>query len=444
MSGMSHNAGIEDLDTFIIRRAEEVLKHHPLCDSCLGRMFAGYGIGLTNAERGRSLKTIISMGIHARILSGDSTALNDLKLLARNGGKPFLELAKKYVGEVTPVPCSICRDKLQNLIGKLTVQAINELNSLESKSFLVGVRKGSKYEEVEREIALTHGLTSWESVRREVKREVGKRIQSFTGLKPNFRNPDVILMADLDKEKITVESLPIYVMGSYLKLGRYITQMKWMGKKGRNYAFSVEESVRKTAKLVEGTEVVFHASGREDADARMLGRGRPVVVEIKKPRKRSVSAEVLGKAGTSPPWVILNLTQYVSPDTIEKVKSVPHQKIYRALTYIKEGISSNEVETITNLFKNKEVIQRTPTRVLRRRKDIARIRMVHAVSGKIITPHLAEFLIHCDGGLYVKELVNGDRGRTSPSFSEALGKEIIVVFLDVLKHEGVEGGFNHH
>ena len=36
----------------------------------------------------------------------------------------------------------------------------------------------------------------------------------------------------------------------------------------------------------EGEETAFHASGREDIDARMLGTGRPFVVEISKPKKR--------------------------------------------------------------------------------------------------------------------------------------------------------------
>lgn len=35
------------------------------------------------------------------------------------------------------------------------------------------------------------------------------------------------------------------------------------------------------------------------------------------------------------------------------------------------------------------------------------------------------------GGLYIKELVSGDRGRTRPSFAEVLGREALCIELDV-------------
>jgi len=41
-------------------------------------------------------------------------------------------------------------------------------------------------------------------------------------------------------------------------------------------------------------------------------------------------------------------------------------------------------------------------------------------------------IVRCQGGLYVKELVSGDEGRTSPSVSELLGFEAKTLKLDVL------------
>jgi tRNA pseudouridine synthase 10 len=40
--------------------------------------------------------------------------------------------------------------------------------------------------------------------------------------------------------------------------------------------------------------------------------------------------------------------------------------------------------------------------------------------------------ILCEGGLYVKELMSGDSGRTSPSLAEILGVEVVPLALDVL------------
>jgi len=44
----------------------------------------------------------------------------------------------------------------------------------------------------------------------------------------------------------------------------------------------------------------------------------------------------------------------------------------------------------------------------------------------------AEIDLLTDGGLYVKELVSGDDGRTRPSLSEVLGVPATVVELDVM------------
>ena len=42
-------------------------------------------------------------------------------------------------------------------------------------------------------------------------------------------------------------------------------------------------------------------------------------------------------------------------------------------------------------------------------------------------------IIYCDGGLYIKELISGDDGRTKPSVSSILNKNCICKELDVLK-----------
>ncbi len=43
----------------------------------------------------------------------------------------------------------------------------------------------------------------------------------------------------------------------------------------------------------------------------------------------------------------------------------------------------------------------------------------------------------CQGGLYVKELVSGDEGRTKPNLAENLGVKAKIAELDVIKIEGI-------
>jgi tRNA pseudouridine synthase 10 len=53
-----------------------------------------------------------------------------------------------------------------------------------------------------------------------------------------------------------------------------------------------------------------------------------------------------------------------------------------------------------------------------------------------------ELKIFCDGGLYIKELINSDEGRTTPSVSELLNKKCICKFLDVLDVHDYEDAEN--
>jgi tRNA pseudouridine synthase 10 len=76
--------------------------------------------------------------------------------------------------------------------------------------------------------------------------------------------------------------------------------------------------------------------------------------------------------------------------------------------------------------------QQTPLRVLHRRADLVREKYIYEVKVKKCSLKRAEMEIRCQGGLYVKELVSGDEGRTLPSVSELLGNRAKPLKLDVL------------
>ena len=60
------------------------------------------------------------------------------------------------------------------------------------------------------------------------------------------------------------------------------------------YPESVEELTSKPLlEAAEGETTSFHASGREDIDARMLGTGRPFVIQVSEPKKRSIDLKEL-------------------------------------------------------------------------------------------------------------------------------------------------------
>ncbi|KAJ0969791.1 hypothetical protein J5N97_022668 [Dioscorea zingiberensis] len=83
------------------------------------------------------------------------------------------------------------------------------------------------------------------------------------------------------KLTISCYRLPVYIGGRYLKLSRKVSQSCWMIEDERMGEASVEEIIGNNTILVcRGDSYKFHAAGREDIDVRMLGSGRPFLVEV--------------------------------------------------------------------------------------------------------------------------------------------------------------------
>jgi len=165
----------------------------------------------------------------------------------------------------------------------------------------------------------------------------------------------------------------------------------------------------------------------------MLGRGRPFVVEVKAPRRRTVDLEEIAarineEAGGK--VEVLDLRP-ATADLVKKVKDLHADKRYRARVTLERPVSEEALrEALAGLVG--EIKQRTPIRVRHRRADLVRRRRVHEATGKLLSPTEAEVEFLCEGGLYVKELVSGDEGGTHPSLAELLGVPARVTELDVL------------
>jgi hypothetical protein len=90
---------------------------------------------------------------------------------------------------------------------------------------------------------------------------------------------------------------PMFVKGRYFKLARAVAQTKWLIAGQEGLFPSVEEAVAEhVGPLFEGEESRLHAAGREDVDVRMLGEGRPFILEVRQPRLSKVTQEQLTEA----------------------------------------------------------------------------------------------------------------------------------------------------
>ncbi len=371
-----------------------------LCNHCLGRIYGMLGHHLTNDERGRAIRIIYAME------------------------------KKEDVKEVEGEECAICGG-IFSRIDDYAKYAANILKEIEFSTFSVGSRFPAEVVEMEKEIQEKYAPEgAGEYIGREFNRELGKRISEITGKEANLENPEVTVIIDTEYDDFRVEIKPLFIYGRYRKLVRGIPQTKWPSGK---YRESVEEIIAKPfMELTKGEEHALHGMGREDIDVRMLGNGRPFVLEIKRPKRRTLNLKEIEKEinENSDGKVEVTGLRYSNRKEVVKIKTAKPKKRYR----IGVSVETNEEEIKGALEKLKVVIsQRTPTRVAHRRADRIRKRRVYDI--KLVDKRGDTWIIDvlAESGTYIKELMHGDSGRTRPSLAEILNKEVKVDFLDVIE-----------
>jgi tRNA pseudouridine synthase 10 len=409
------------------------------------------GYGMDNDERGKAIKLTLVFKAHALSLSKNKKGLIILKMLATNG---FSETAKetlhnmgKRVPEENQRACFLCEDKL-NIIDGLVGKALKLLENYEYGSFLVGTEVPVAAAEREDEFKAEFEVKYGENLRNEFGRVIGKRIAVCNGKEVEFKKPEVVVLVNPFTEETRLQVNPLFIAGRYKKLVRGIPQSKWFcsscrGKgcekcnwTGKMYPESVQEIIGKPLlDATGGAEVTFHASGREDIDARMLGSGRPFVIEVSKPKKRLLDLAKLEEAVNAygrGKVEVLNL-KLASRDVVRRLKKGEStQKEYHLLMEFENRITIKELHRLEESLTNATIMQETPLRVLHRRANLTREKYIYEVNVKKLSPKKAEMKIRCQGGLYVKELVTGDEGRTVPNVSELLKNKAKPLKLDVL------------
>jgi tRNA pseudouridine synthase 10 len=435
----------------VLDAALQMLEKHPLCDNCLGRQFALLARGVENDERGKALKLSLRMQASVQKLNGETEGLCTLKILAGNGfsveAGETLRQSRKRVPK-TEQACLLCDGKFQSL-DALVQKALREAACYEYATFLVGIELPTAVEEREDEFKAALNVVYGESIRHEFGRLLGKRLEEQTGKTVEFRKPDLAVIVNPWAETIALQVNPLFVAGRYCKLVRDIPQSKWFcgscrgkgcekcGGTGKLYPESVEEIVSKPLlEAAEGEKSAFHASGREDVDARMLGSGRPFVVEVSKPMKRNLDLAKVKEAinAICEGKVQVSRLRFTSRDLVRKLKKAESaQKEYRVLIEFGRDVTEEELRDLEAKLTGVSIKQQTPLRVLHRRADLTRERYIYKVKVKKVAPKQAEMIVRCQGGLYVKELVSSDEGRTVPSIPELLGTGANTLKLDVLK-----------
>jgi len=322
----------------------------------------------------------------------------------------------------------------------------------EFSSFLVGTKVPGELVEREDSLRAKHTLSYSESLKSDVNRELRRLLSQELGKRVDFTSPDVMAIVDVATGKVEVKLKSVFIYGRYLKLEAGIPQSKWLcpscwgkgctrcGGSGKLHPISIEELIANPLKeLFEGRGAKFHGAGREDVDVRVLGRGRPFVVEVKEPRKRNVdllkAEEEVNRRARG--MVEVRELRFSSKEEVRRLKVTAKvkEKTYLAKVKVKGGVKEEEARRLEELLSGALINQRTPLRVLHRRADKVRVKKVYELKVQEVLEDTLTILIRGQGGLYIKELVTGDEGRTTPSIAELLGREAEVVELTVIDVE---------
>ncbi|KAJ6399683.1 hypothetical protein OIU77_020271 [Salix suchowensis] len=232
---------------------------------------------------------------------------------------------------------------------------------------------------------------------------------------------------------------PMYFGGRYLKFSRNVSQTRWIIDDERMGEASIEEIIGgNILPMCQGESYKFHAAGREDIDVRMLGSGRPFLVEVQNARKvpsealiKEIETRMNNLEGKLVGVKNLSLVTSHSWDLMREGEA-EKQKQYCALVWISRPLEDEDLQCIAS-HKDLQILQRTPVRVLHRRSPLERGKMIHWMKTEQITGSSQYFLLHLctQAGTYIKEFVHGDLGRTHPSIGSILRCRAEILQLDV-------------
>jgi tRNA pseudouridine synthase 10 len=406
-----------------VKEKRDLLIDEDLCDHCLGRQFAQLGHGLENYERGAIAREIDN-------LDEDSFVRENIPGTAEVGGE-----------------CHICKGVFEDL-EKYTEMAINSFDRYELNTFLIGIRPPEEAVAAEEELWEQAGLEWVETLKTELSRLIGKRIEDKTGLKVDFERADIMAVIDMreGKERVELQVNSLLVYGQYNKYSREIPQTVWHCRNcrgsgcdecdwtGKNYQTSVQEIIQKPFKReTKGIEAKFHGGGREDVDAKCFGK-REFVIELVEPLYRDLDLQKLAEeVNESQDKVEIFNVRPAEKDEIAEIKQKHADKAYRAEVELGEDVDEEELEKLDRTVGM--IDQFTPNRVQHRRAEKTREREIYRIEYKKLGEKKIELKVWAEAGTYIKEFISSDEGNTEPSVAGILGTEAECTELDVIEIE---------
>ncbi len=285
------------------------------CDHCLGRVGGKKSFGQTLLEAGVKIRKIV--------IERDSNMAD-----SRNDESV----------------CPFC-EELFSETELLSDLIIDELSGYECNRLQIGAQFPKDQTEMEDDLRKRFGAAGSLPLKSSLTDEVARQlVTKVPESKLVNEKPQILALIDMLTLRVQIEIRSHFVYGRYLKLERGIPQTRWPCRSckgrgcdrcentGKQYEDSVQDLIGDPVlPLFEGDDHSFHGMGREDIDVRCLGRGRPFVLEIKSPHKRSLDCSILQDTinEAAKGKLEVNSLRESTRSEVVRVKDTPAEKSYR-------------------------------------------------------------------------------------------------------------------
>ncbi len=170
---------------------------------------------------------------------------------------------------------------------------------------------------------------------------------------------------------------------------------------------------------------------------RMLGEGRPFIIEFVSPKKSHSCLEWIDdkklRALMNTDLVLCHDFKIVTRAFFDSLKEIETSKAksYSCIVWVQRRITPEDCARLSSIIKDLCIKQTTPVRVLHRRSWAVRDKVIHRLRAEYVNEHYMHVCLLASAGTYIKEFVHGDLGRTVPSVGSLLESEADILQLDV-------------
>jgi len=305
------------------------------CNHCLGRVGGKKRFSQSNFESG--------VEIRSSVVETDSS-MNEAR-------------------DINPL-CPFCENLFEEapLLAELIKEAIGER---ECNRLQLGARIPKDQTEAEDHLRKRFGAGGSIPLKSSLVEEVARQLTEIGGgHNLVVEKPEILALIDVLTLTVELDIRSHYMYGRYRKLERGIPQTKWPCRacKGRGcekcdqtglqYKSSVQGLIGDPLLEIFGSEEhAFHGMGREDIDVRCMGRGRPFVIEMKKPVKRDIDANIITEMINTSANGSIEVSDIRPSNRSEvvRVKDTPAEKSY-TIRYRIEPITESEFESLTQVM----------------------------------------------------------------------------------------------